>query len=91
MNQFEKGLDIVEAMPFTSETKNRVFHWVRCNCYADFVDGEPALRIETPEGEMTARLGDWVIKNAKGEFLICEQKIFETEYEGKVWVSSELR
>lgn len=82
LNQYRKRPVVVEAMQFTNETKDQVYNFVRCNCYADWdSEGNPALRIETLEGEMTARLGDWVIKGVKGEFYPCRADIFEATYE----------
>ncbi len=39
------------------------------------------LAIATPEGEMTAQPGDWIIKGVKGEFYPCKPDIFEQTYE----------
>ena len=37
--------------------------------------------IETPEGNMIARRGDWIIKGVNGEFYPCKPDIFEKTYE----------
>ena len=37
--------------------------------------------IETLEGIMKARPGDWIIKGVKGEFYPCKPDIFEMTYE----------
>ena len=71
----------IEAMQFTDETKNRVFHWITCTHSADWVDNEPVIKIQTLEGVMTARLGDWIIKGVQGEFYPCKPDIFEATYE----------
>ena len=71
----------VEAMQFTDEFKDRVYHFVTCNHYADFEDGEPIMRIQTLEGDMTARLGDWIIKGVNGEFYPCKPDMFDKTYE----------
>ena len=42
---------------------------------------EARLNIETLEGEMTAMLGDWVIKGVQGEFYPCKPDIFAATYE----------
>ena len=39
------------------------------------------MRIETLEGEMTANLGDWVVKGVKGEFYPIKADIFEATFE----------
>lgn len=40
-----------------------------------------AIAIRTLEGVMTANVGDWVIKDVKGEFYPCKPDIFEATYE----------
>lgn len=39
------------------------------------------ILIKTLEGEMTADLGDYVIKGVKGELYPCKPDIFEATYE----------
>lgn len=39
-----------------------------------------ALEINTLEGKMLARLGDYVIRGVKGEFYPCKSDIFEATY-----------
>lgn len=39
------------------------------------------IHIQTLEGEMTANIGDWIIKGVKGEFYPCKPDIFEATYE----------
>ena len=80
--KFRKKPVVIEAMQFTEESKDRVFHWVRGNRYADFdTRGRPVLVIETLEGDMRASVGDWVIRGVNGEFYPCKPDIFEKTYE----------
>jgi hypothetical protein len=37
--------------------------------------------IHTLEGDMTASVGDWIIRGVKGEFYPCKPDIFEATYE----------
>jgi len=37
--------------------------------------------IETLEGEMTAKSGDYIIKGIKGELYPCKEDVFEATYE----------
>lgn len=46
----------------------------------DFVAPDK-LEIKTPEGVMTADLGDWIICGVQGEFYPCKPDIFEATYE----------
>ena len=42
---------------------------------------ERVIRIQTLEGEMEAKIGDWIIRGVKGEFYPCKPDIFEATYE----------
>jgi len=79
--KYRKKPVFIEAQQFTDETKDRVFNWITCNTAADFDDGKPILKIQTLEGVMTARIGDWIIKGVNGEFYPCKPDIFEQTYE----------
>ena len=41
----------------------------------------PGIVINTLEGDMTATVGDWIIRGVKGEFYPCKPDIFEATYE----------
>lgn len=41
----------------------------------------PVLRIDTLEGEMTAQLGDYIIRGVSSEFYPCKPDIFVKTYE----------
>lgn len=71
----------IEAEQFTEETKNQVFNWISCTVEPIFINGKPAMKIQTLEGNMIAHIGDYVIKGVKGEFYPCKQDIFEATYE----------
>ena len=43
--------------------------------------GNSEVTINTLEGKMVARPGDWIIKGVKGEFYPCKPDIFEATYE----------
>ena len=80
--KFRKKPVVIEAEQFTHENKDRCFNFINGNRYADrSADGQPILRIDTLEGEMTAQIGDWIIKGVKGEFYPCKPDIFEATYE----------
>ena len=42
---------------------------------------EQVIAIQTLEGEMTAQMGDYIIKGVKGEFYPCKPDIFEASYD----------
>lgn len=41
----------------------------------------PFITIPTPEGNMNARVGDYIIKGVNGEFYPCKPDIFAKTYE----------
>ena len=42
---------------------------------------EPGVNIQTLEGVMRARIGDWIIKGVAGEFYPCKDAIFRQTYD----------
>ena len=81
MTMFRKKPIVIEAHQFTLENKDRVFTWITCNHNADWVNDNPIMVIQTLEGNITAQLGDWIIKGVNGEFYPCKPDIFEKTYE----------
>lgn len=80
--KFRKKPVVIEAMQFTEDNKNQVFNWITGNCCPAWdANGNPALKIETLEGDMIAQLGDWIIKGVKNEFYPCKADIFDATYE----------
>ena len=79
--KFVKKPVVIEAMQFTNESKDVAHTWITCNHYAEFELDNPILVIQTLEGNMIARFGDWIIKGINGEFYPCKQDIFEKTYE----------
>jgi hypothetical protein len=85
MSNFRKIPVVIEAEHFTNETKDRVYHRVtewQGNIYPSFdSSGNPTLLIPTLEGEMTASLGDYIIRGVNGEVYPCKPDIFNKTYE----------
>jgi uncharacterized membrane protein (UPF0127 family) len=44
-------------------------------------DGRSRIVIETPEGDMTANVGDWIIRGIAGEVYPCKDEIFRATYD----------
>ena len=71
----------VEARQFTEQSAHSVAAWCGgdLSCYQD---GTPrALLIFTLEGNMLAKINDWVICGVHGEFHACDQDIFKETYQ----------
>ena len=46
------------------------------------IEGEPrCYYVQTPEGVMRARVGDWIITGVEGEKYPCKPSVFEKTYE----------
>ena len=79
MQKYRKRPVVIEAFQWTID---EVPDWWRS------VSGKFAINvfsgsvfIPTLEGEMEARVGDWIIKGVKGELYPCKPDIFELTYE----------
>lgn len=51
---------------------------------ADYEFDPESVVIHTLEGDMTAHIGDWIIKGVKGEFYPCKPDIFDATYEAVI-------
>ena len=49
--------------------------------FGKFSDELVRFVIPTPEGDMVAKVGDYIIKGVNGEFYPCKPDIFEKTYE----------
>jgi hypothetical protein len=86
MPKFRKRPVEIEAVQFdgSSTCKAAIRRWmegfefvtatVQTRDLSDFV-------IQTPEGDMYASPGDWIIRGVQGEFYPCKPDIFEATYE----------
>lgn len=80
MQKFRKKPVVVEAIQYPCEHPALR----KCECYKDSRLSCSACGkeyIETLEGMMIVRPGDWIIKGVQGEFYPCKPDIFEQTYE----------
>lgn len=78
--RFRKRPVVVEAIQFNGGNVDSIAKFI--NYELDHGDMPCAqLVIETLEGDMTANVGDWVIKGVAGEAYPCKNEIFEATYE----------
>ena len=81
--KFRKKPVVIEAMLWDG-TPNATFQirtWAQESGASIHCPGDETLLIETLEGTMTARPGDWIIRGVAGEFYPCKPDIFEQTYE----------
>lgn len=86
MSQYRKKPVVIEAVQFTVANGPTVADW----CGGQFWNGATRddvgnlkkwITIDTLEGEMTAQIGDFIIKGVQGEFYPYKPDIFEQTYE----------
>ena len=83
--KYRKKPIVVEAWQFTDDNKNQLLHDLQSEQMniqpSSSEEGKPVILIPTLEGEMTASIGDYIIKGIRGEFYPCKPDIFEKSYE----------
>lgn len=93
--RYRKKPVVIEAMRFSGPNYQAVLNWMGskwpehqhpeiAGCYGngpgdDFVAN--GMWIKTLERDMTALVGDWIIRGVKGEFYPCKPDIFEATYD----------
>lgn len=71
----------IEAIQFNGWNFDEINDWiynikgVYPSCYKE------TMIIKTLEGDMTANVGDYIIKGISGEFYPCKPNIFEVTYQ----------
>jgi hypothetical protein len=82
--KFKKEPIVIDAIQFTGLNPYKIERWINepnTLSISRSDDGNWLLRINTLEGAMYARPGDWVIKGVAGEFYPCRKDVFEKTYE----------
>lgn len=70
----------IEALEWTGENTTEILAFCS-DCYSYERSNAPVLVINTLEGNMTASLGDFIIKGLIGEFYACKPEVFVKTYE----------
>lgn len=78
--KYQKRPVIVEAMMWAGDYGNLLDWMAKNNITGIKRGGNQTLLIPTLEGEMTARLGDWIIQGIQGEVYPCKPDIFQGTY-----------
>ena len=79
VRRFRKKPVEIEAVQWLGDNFVKVDRFVTCNHVTNPREGRVA--IETLEGTMLARIGDWIIRGVNGEFYPCKPDIFAKTYE----------
>lgn len=82
MSRYVKRPVIVEAIKFEDSTEcfDKLLALGLDPVRIGYDVKPPVLHIDTLEGEMTAQLGDYIIRGVNGEFYPCKPDIFEKTY-----------
>lgn len=80
---FRKRPVEIEAERYNGENGHMFRHWGEGHIAEAPREGEvpSCLVIKTLEGTMTAQVGDWIVREIKGEFYPVKPDIFEATYE----------
>lgn len=82
---FRKKSVIIEAVQFKEIDAGEDINLDEVGYFLKDTDssynGSDTIIIHTLEGDMQAKIGDWIIKGIKGEFYPCKSDIFEETYE----------
>lgn len=83
-SRYRKRPVVIDAVQYTGDT-DALDRWLdQWHGEADgphmWADGD-AVVIGTLEGDMTASVGDWIIRGVQGEFYPCKSDIFKATYE----------
>ena len=85
IKKFRKLPVVIEAIQYVSEPTNSFQECCDFIGEENLSDGtsieEEYIGISTDEGEMEARMGDWIIKGIAGEFYPVKDEIFRLTYE----------
>jgi len=82
--QFRKKPVVVDAEQFTGKNYRDLFEFMRqpAGGTVHFYNKmHNQITVRTLEGDMTASVGDWIIRGVNGEFYPCKPDIFEKIYE----------
>jgi len=81
MPMFRKKPIVIEAVQYTGDV-GLLWDWRGAgHIYGPTEDGDTSAYIETLEGRMEARVGDWIIEGVSGELYPCKPDIFAATYD----------
>lgn len=73
--KFRKKPVVIEAIQWTGKNQSAIHQHVSSSW-----DAVAGMRIHTLEGDLSASVGDWIIRGVKGEGYPCKPDIFEETY-----------
>jgi hypothetical protein len=80
MTFYRKKPVVIQAVQWTGENNIEILNFCS-TCYITSSGKSKDLIVSTLEGDMSASVGDFIIKGVKGEFYPCKEDIFDLTYE----------
>ena len=81
IRKFRKKPVTVEAMQITDAASVLdIEQWINSST-TGYSTNPPTIWIDTLEGRMEGKVGDWIIKGVNGEFYPCKNEIFIKTYQ----------
>jgi hypothetical protein len=80
MTFYRKKPVVIQAVQWTGENNVEILQFCS-SCYITSSGKSKDLVVSTLEGDMSASIGDFIIKGVKGEFYPCKEDIFDLTYE----------
>jgi len=71
----------IECMLWDGNNWDEIEKWCPYGLTYDYPASRKSITIDTLEGKMTAKCGDYIIKGVEGEFYPCKPDIFKKTYE----------
>lgn len=81
IKQYRKKPVVIEAALFSGDNINELWDWAGADSIYGPTEKSSSCFIETLEGKMEAKVGDYIIKGVSGEFYPCKPDIFAKTYE----------
>ena len=83
--KYRKKPVVIEAIKFSRDNFEEISNWSNGEVGNFLIPKHPngiaTCKIETKEGVMEAKEGDYIIKGVEGEFYPCKPDIFNKTYE----------
>lgn len=80
MPEYRKKPIIIDAIQWTGDNDDELAEFMGSKVDYLFTSGKKLL-VPTLEGDLTATVGDFIIKGVAGEFCPCKPEIFKEIYE----------
>jgi len=82
MSKYRKKPVIIDAIQWNGNNFNDICGMMNDESRRISINrGTPEITIGTLEGNMKAKIGDWIIKGVNGEMYPCKDDIFQKTYE----------